>query len=283
MRTLTRDTALVSAMILAAGVQTCLAQSSPAHEQCWVDYKAKIKTCCKLSTTADRDTCFRAAESEMEACLLQFPTPTSVDCWTNFLGHIGDCGSGPCGTSSEAACDDAAYHMHRWCLGLSWDSIFTPPALRLDSNSSTLMLRETYTATIEVHDPNVTGVTVFLAHDDAATGARQVVEIGMATAQANGLGDARIWTMDIDLHALPVVDDQRISLIARTEIEDRSGAIDLVSFEITPFDFNGDGQWDLFDHLEFNNAWQQGDARADLSRDGTIDLLDVSEFQALSQ
>lgn len=174
-------------------------------------------------------------------------------------------------------------NMYRWCLGVSWDSIYTSPALRLDTSSNKITLGETYVAIIEVHDPSVTDVTVILVHNDAATRERRVVEVGAATFQAYGSGGSRIWTMDLDLRALPVADDHRISLIARTEIDGRSGDIDLVGFELTPFDFNGDGQWDLFDHLEFNTAWQQGDARADMNRDGIIDLLDVSEFQALSQ
>ncbi|MEQ8318506.1 MAG: right-handed parallel beta-helix repeat-containing protein [Phycisphaerales bacterium] len=46
-----------------------------------------------------------------------------------------------------------------------------------------------------------------------------------------------------------------------------------------PADFDGDGELTLFDFLDFQNAFDSGDARADFDQDGELTLFDFLAFQ----
>lgn len=47
---------------------------------------------------------------------------------------------------------------------------------------------------------------------------------------------------------------------------------------VCPIDFNGDGQIDFLDYLEFLNLYDAQDPRADLNGDGQVDFADYLEF-----
>ena len=44
-------------------------------------------------------------------------------------------------------------------------------------------------------------------------------------------------------------------------------------------DMNGDGTLNIFDFLEFQNAFDAGSDRADINGDGTLNIFDFLEFQ----
>lgn len=131
----------------------------------------------------------------------------------------------------------------------------------------------------------VTGVTFFLVHD-TASGGTEVLEIGRAKAVRNilDLDIMYAWEFTADTSNWPVIDDERVMLLARTELGDTHGPMDWVRVGVTgttPGDFNRDGVVDTWDFLDYQTAWQAGEMRADMNGDGEVDILDFVEFQSI--
>lgn len=136
---------------------------------------------------------------------------------------------------------------------------------------------------MSVGSPLVTGVTFFLVHKTAA-GESKLFEIGRAEAvhDMQGTGTLLVWAHTADTVNWPVANDERIILLARTELGDTHGPVAWANVEVNalPGDFNRDGRVDEWDLLEFQAAWLAGEERADINGDGAIDIHDFVEFQA---
>ena len=274
-----------AAVAVLATAGTAAAQGT-TWSQCWSQFKSRLADCCQFAEGNIRNGCFDGAKIGLDSCLAGVETkPTN--CWDEFTGALEDCeNGGPGSCPTEVPCVAGAISFFSWCVEPADESgAGIRPELQWNEGGPPAVVSgQPYEFVLRVGSPRVTGVTFFLIHK-TPLGKIKLFEVGKAKTVHNMLDMDTIfmWEFTTDTADWPILDDQRVVLLARTELDDKHGPIDVAHVEIVgiPGDFNRDGQLDALDFIEFQTAWQAGELRADMNGDGVLDILDFAEFSLI--
>lgn len=271
-------------MMATAGA--AMAQVTEPWEDCWSDFETLLTSCCTLPVGNTRETCFEGAAIGLTNCLEGVEDDDKPDnCASTFLGHLNGCiDSGSPGCISTEACNDGALAFFDWCSTVVVeDGPAILPELQWDGEElPAVVYGQTYEFSISVRSPLVTGITFLLVHS-SPSGRYSMMKIGEAELIANFWDTIYAWEFIADTATWPILDDERVILLARTELGDTHGPIDWAKLDVVgiPGDFNRDGLLDALDFIDYQTAWQAGEMRADMNGDGELDVADFAEFQLI--